>query len=313
MASVAVLLATYNGERYVGELLESLFAQSCTDWHLIVSDDGSQDGTPDILQRFLARYPDRMTLLPPHAATGSSKENFLYLTDSAAGYDYYMYCDQDDVWLPEKIGLTLDKMKETEAGQADVPCLVHTDLEVTDAGMRSQHQSFFYSSFLDPARDQLRYLLVQNIVTGCTVMFNRALRDLCCMQTDHDRIVIHDWWIALVCAACGGRISFLPRATILYRQHGGNVVGAKDVRSLRYMMGYLGRIRKNRSSLRASQAQAMNLLETLDSRLGDRERLLLAEYGRLGEKGKIGRIRVIIRNGIWLKGFKRKAGELLLI
>ena len=133
MASVAVLLATYNGERYVGELLESLFAQSCTDWHLIVSDDGSQDATPDILQRFLGRYPDRMTLLPPHAATGSSKENFLYLTEEAAGYDYYMYCDQDDVWLPEKIGLTLDKMKETEAGQADVPCLVHTDLEVTDA------------------------------------------------------------------------------------------------------------------------------------------------------------------------------------
>gem|GEM_PF-3779616 len=90
-------------------------------------------------------------------------------------------------------------------------------------------------------------------------------------------------------------------------------MGAKDVRSLRYALGYAARMQKNRSSLRASQAQALNLMETLGDRIPESGRRMLRDYGHIREKGKPGRIAVLFRHGIWLKGLKRKVGELLLI
>ena len=309
---IAILLATYNGEKYLRPLLESLFAQTEQDWQLLVSDDHSQDATPEILEEYAARYPDRIRLLSYETASGSSKANFLRLTSQAEGFPYLMYCDQDDVWKPDKIQKTLACMQRLENGQPEVPCLVHTDLAVVDEDEKLLHDSFFYSSMLDPRRDQLCQLLIQNIVTGCTMMINHALWQLAVLPADASKIVMHDMWLALLAASCG-RIGFLPEATILYRQHVGNVVGAKDVRSLRYIATFAGRIKQNSQSLQRCQAQGLELCHVLGDSLTAQQRQMLLAWGNIRQKNKLARWAILKRYHIWLLGYKRRLAELILI
>ena len=309
---MAILLAAYNGAAYLPQQLDSLFAQTDQDWDLLISDDCSRDETPGILRAYAARYPDRIRLIDHDAPTGSSQNNFMLLTRQAGDYDYLMYCDQDDVWNPDKVALTLQKMRETENGQRDVPCLVHTDLTVVDEGLNEKNESFFYSSMLRADRCQLHYLLIQNIVTGCTMMINHALWELAVLPAEEGAMRMHDGWFALIAAALG-RIGFVERPTMRYRQHGGNVVGASDVRSVRYIAAALGRLKKNRQSILDTQRQAGALAHTLGDRLSKEQRNLLTGYANLHAQGKLGRLRFVARNRIWLLGWRRKLVEIMLI
>ena len=309
---IAILLATCNGAKYLRPLLDSLFAQKEQSWQLLSSDDGSTDGTCAILEEYRLRYPRKVLLLKKERPSGSTQNNFMFLTRQAEGYPYLMYCDQDDVWLPEKITLTLQKMRETEAGAPDVPCLVHTDLAVTDASLRITDGSFFHSSGLDPRRCALRQLLIQNMVTGCTMMINAALRRLAAETADMEGMLMHDWWFSLL-AAAQGRIGFEPTATILYRQHGGNVVGAKDARSLRYLARRAVHVRQNRQALWRSARQADALRTALGPRLSPGQQSLLADYGGLPGKSKPVRLYIVLRHGIWKAGWKLRLGEVIAI
>ena len=127
---IAILMATYNGEKYLREQIDSLLNQTCQDWHLYVHDDGSKDGTVNIVKSYAERYPDKVTLLdyPPQ---GGACRNFLSLLEKAEAR-YYMFCDQDDVWLPEKIALSLEEMKRQEALHLQKPVVIHTDLHIVD-------------------------------------------------------------------------------------------------------------------------------------------------------------------------------------
>lgn len=310
-AKIAILMATYNGARYLRAQLDSLLNQQEQDWQLIVSDDGSTDETPQILAEYQARLPQKITLLS-HAPTGSSRANFMLLTRQAGAFDYVMYCDQDDVWLPQKVGMTLRKMREIEGDQRQVPCLVHSDLSVVDEELKLQQESFFYSSMLRPDRDPLHYLVIQNIVTGCTMMINHALWQLAVLPCDESAMRMHDMWFALIASSLG-RIGFVNRPTMLYRQHSGNVVGAKNVRSLRYIAAAFSRLRQNRESIRQCQRQAGALADTLGDRLRAEQRALLTAYADCAGQSKFARWRVIFKYRIWLLGWRRKIAELLLI
>ena len=311
-AKIAILLATYNGARYLREQLDSILAQEEQDWHLLVSDDGSRDETPEILLEYQACYPQRITLVDHDRPTGSSMANFMLLTRRAGDYDYVMYCDQDDVWLPQKIGVTLDKMRETEKGRPGTPCLVHTDLKVANEDLSVKNESFFYSSMLRADRNQLNHLLIQNIVTGCTMMINHALWELAVLPVTGGEMRMHDGWFALIAAAMG-RIGFVAAPTMLYRQHGDNVVGAKNVRSFRYIAAAPGRLRENSRSIRLSQSQAGALAQTLGDRLSTEQRRMLKAYAGLRRHGKLKRLAIVCRYRIWLFGWRRKLAELILI
>ena len=311
-AKIAILLAAYNGERYLREQLDSILAQDNQDWQLIISDDGSRDATPGILLEYAQRYPQKITLAEHDAPTGSSMANFMLLTRLAGDYDYVMYCDQDDVWLPQKVSITLQKMRETENGQPDVPCLVHTDLKVVREDLSIQNESFFYSSMLRSDRDQLNHLLIQNIVTGCTMMINHALWKLAVLPVTGGEMRMHDGWFALIAAAVG-RIGFVDAPTILYRQHSDNVVGAKNVRSFHYIAAAPGRLRQNSHSIRLSQSQAGALAQTLGDRLSPDQRQMLSEYADLRRHGKLKRLAVVFHYRIWLLGWRRKLAEFILI
>jgi len=226
-SNVCILCATYNGMPYVREQIASIQAQTHRHWQLLIRDDGSTDGTLDALVN-LARSDRRIQIVDDGLGNQGAAQNFARLLEQpeAAAARRLMFADQDDVWHEDKIAQSLDALEAAEAALGpDVPILVHTDLEVVDADLRPLHGSFMQFQHLQPhVRLPLKTLLMQNLVTGCTVMFNQALRRIAVPIPGE--AVLHDWWLAL-CAAATGQIEFVARPTIRYRQHASNAVGAQ--------------------------------------------------------------------------------------
>ena len=220
---ISVLLATYNGDHYVAELLDSLIAQTMPCFSIIISDGGSQDRTVEILERFCNRFPDRITILPHAEGRLDVRSNFNRLIDAARS-PYILFCDQDDFWLSSKIEITMARMKllEQEFGRS-VPLMVHTDLSVTDAHLRVIDRSFVAGSGIIPKENDILSLLFRNVATGCTMAVNRPLYLLA--SPVPTAAVMHDHWLASV-AAAAGHIGYVEDSTVLYRQHDGNAVGA---------------------------------------------------------------------------------------
>lgn len=222
---VAILLAVYNGERYLGDLLHSLMKQSYSDFKIYIRDNCSTDDTANVLQTWKERYPHKIELFTADSNKGCIA-NFAALLN-LTNAPYVMFCDHDDVWLPNKIALTMQKMEQMQSiyGQAH-PIVVHTDLTVVDAELNIIAPSLWKVSKLNTSESCYNFsrLLVQNQLTGCTMMLNRALIDLA--KPIPPKCIMHDWWIALV-ASCLGSIGTVRQSTILYRQHGSNDTGAK--------------------------------------------------------------------------------------
>jgi len=312
-SEVVILMATYNGAEYLREQLDSIVHQDFTDWTLLVSDDGSFDFTPQILEEYAQRFPERIFLLKKDTPGGSAKKNFLLLTanaEQAGGFSYVMYSDQDDCWDPGKIRLTLRKMRETEAGHPETHCLVHTDLRVADERLAILAPSFFQYSGIRPERDQLPMLLVQNVVTGCTMMLNRSLWQLAVRQADPEKIQMHDWWFALL-AAAAGKIGLEPHATIAYRQHGSNSVGAQTGHGTQMVVSGMKKGGANRRQLTDSMVQAGLLLKTIPDCLTKPQKELLRAYADGAEKGKWYRVKTSLRYGIWKSSFIKRIAQVL--
>lgn len=232
---IDVLLTTYNGEKYLQALLDSLEGQTCGDWRLIAVDDCSRDGTVAILRRFQQLSAHEVEIHVNEKGEGCGKNNFFRLLHFAQS-PYIMFCDQDDVWLESKIEKSMAGMRALEeqfGGKG--PLLVYTDLVVVDEALRTIDRSFYHYSSYGPDLPLSR-LLCQNQVTGCTILANRQLYQLCARAREYDRICMHDSWFALA-ALTFGHARFIDEGLILYRQHGDNTVGAPDTKSLRYKLG----------------------------------------------------------------------------
>lgn len=228
---IAVLMATYNGARYLAEQLSSLQAQTYKKWRLYVRDDSSTDDTVSILNSFIAG-DERIVLLPGRTKLGA-RDNFMSLLSEIEA-EYYMFCDQDDVWLPEKMEVTLRKMRETENRRGNCPVVVHTDLKVVDARLNELCPSFWEMARIKP--ELLRTFneaAGHNLVTGCTMMLNRQARAQ--SFPVGDAALMHDVWITLCVLRAGGVVTEVRKHTMLYRQHGRNTIGANDLRS-NYLM-----------------------------------------------------------------------------
>ncbi len=225
---VGILMATYNGAKYLKEQIDSIINQTFRNWLLVIHDDGSSDLTLDIIKGYINKYSDKIILIEDNIKCGSAKENFFHLINIAKAnfnFDYIMFSDQDDVWLPEKIEITLDKMIETEKKYGkDKPIIVYTDLKVVDENLKLFDNSFWEYQKINPLDNSLNCLLLENTVTGCTMMINKVLFNK--IISDNNAI-IHDWWIALICRVNNGIIVPIKQQTILYRQHGKNDIGAK--------------------------------------------------------------------------------------
>lgn len=223
---VEILLATHNGGRYLQAQLDSLTGQSYRHWRVRVRDDASQDNTRDIISRFEQANPAHVAGVYQANPHCGAKNNFGQLLEVADG-DYFLFADQDDVWLPYKIEHLLARAKALELQYPGKPILVHSDLMVANADLKPLAASFWqYQSLKPQSGAHFKRLLIENCVTGCACLFNRRLLELA--RPLPIEAIMHDWWLALVASAFGV-IDSLPETTLLYRQHAHNNVGARPV------------------------------------------------------------------------------------
>jgi glycosyltransferase involved in cell wall biosynthesis len=314
--TIDILLATCNGEPFLEEQLDSLLAQTCRGWRLLVRDDGSSDGTREILENYRSRYPDLIMIIPSEGQNLGACGNFSCLLGQADA-PYVMFCDQDDVWLPEKIETTLAAMQELERqhGVAS-PLLIHTDLKVVDEQLTVIGESLWRFQGAKPQRlTKLNRVLMQNFATGCTVMINRALRDLTVPVPKGARI--HDWWLALVATAFG-RVAAVASPTVLYRQHGRNDSGAVRWDFIAEVQVFFLRERRQaaiarRDSVLASlEGQATAFADRYEERLSPAERRMLHSFCSLRSRNFIMRRYLMLRYGFFYSNALWNLGMLLL-
>jgi glycosyltransferase involved in cell wall biosynthesis len=209
---VAVLMSTYNGARHLEAQLDSLRAQEDIQVRVHVRDDGSTDGTIAVLNSYAAGWPN---LAPPTQGPNlGPAASFLELLVTAPDeVDYYAFCDQDDVWLPDKLARAVEALS-ADAGPA-LYCSNVTCVDDNLAVLGTPRENG------DP---RLQHLLFENIAYGCTTVMNRAARQAIATRPPERGVIMHDWWCALVVAALG-EVRYDPGSHILYRQHGGNTIG----------------------------------------------------------------------------------------
>ena len=257
--TIDILLSTYNGEPFLEELLQSLKDQSYSKWKLLIRDDGSNDRSTEILNAFGEKEPDKVRIVRDSKKHLGPKKSFEALLQFSSA-DYIMFCDQDDVWMPDKIRDTLDKMLEMEQQNPGLPMLVFTDLTVTDKNLKVIHPSLWEYTKVNPENiNNIYRLLVNNPVVGCTVMIDKAVKSA--VLPIPERAVMHDWWIVLNVAR-KGRVGFLTRPTIWYRLHDRNNLGVSGANG-KY---YLGRILRFSTTI-SQNINAIKMLNSLDFRL----------------------------------------------
>ena len=230
---IAILMATYNGRKFLGEQIDSILSQSSRQWHLYIHDDGSTDGTIELLNDYAEKYPEWVTILD-YPSQGGALQNFMSLLEKVEAY-YYMFSDQDDVWHPTKVELSYQAMQEQEALHPDKPIIVHSDVRVVDGDLNLLHPSYREYGHIYPDAVKDFKSCVINITLGCAMLFNRKARAVS-LDRSWKHALMHDGWVTTRTFAENGIVYAMPEALLEYRNHGDNTVGATD--GSRFTVGY---------------------------------------------------------------------------
>lgn len=305
---IDILMAVYNGEKYLSQQIDSILAQSSRDWHLHICDDGSADRSYEIVLDYAQRYPEQITAQKNETPSGSACANFMGMLKRSQA-EYVMFSDQDDFWLPDKVRLTFEKMKQMEQVYGDSPLLVHTEMEIVDSELNRISPSFTRFQRLNPQCNTLNRLLCQNNVTGCTVMINRSLADLVKDAPAGD-MLMHDWWIALAAAAFG-RIGFVDQPLNRYRQHGGNQLGAVNNGSLTGAARIVKERLRTKKRVSVTFRQAKLFAEYYEDRLFKEAKRILDIYTEIPFCKKAKRIYKLVRYGFLKQNFMAAVGQLI--
>ena len=228
MTAIDIILPYYNGSKYIKEQLESIEKNDTEgiNLRLIVINDASKSDEAEYLK----------SILPANALYLENEKNLGVIKTVERGLEistapYIMLCDQDDVWLPNKIKHSLNRLKDIEGND---PTLVYTDLVIVDKDLNTIHPSM-HAYYKHDHGSVYPAILFHNIVTGCTVIFNRKLLEFALPFPE--KVTMHDHWIA-ICAVFAGKAELLDEATILYRQHGSNQVGVPEDNSLNKLINF---------------------------------------------------------------------------
>ncbi|WP_246475084.1 glycosyltransferase family 2 protein [Pseudomonas folii] len=265
---VGILLCTYNGETYLKGQIESFIAQSYEHWQLFVSDDGSTDGTGKILQDYQALLGENMFVF--NGPKEGFAQNFMSLIrNKTINCDYYAFSDQDDIWLPDKLERSLAALANNEQNAPSLYCsrTQHIDSE---GNLTSVSPSFIKPPSFSNA-------LVQSLAGANTMLINESARKLLARTDLQATVIAHDWLAYLIVSGCGGLIVFDQEPTLLYRQHGANIIGANTgiqnrIRRVRDMLGGMSKYWNEKNLL---------ILREYTSELTPHNRLLLGYFEQL--------------------------------
>jgi Glycosyltransferases involved in cell wall biogenesis len=219
---VSILLSVYNGDKYLADLLDSIINQSCNDFTLYIRDDGATDSSLSIMRDYSKRF-DNIVLIDDFNNLGS-KYSFLYMMCMIES-DYYMFCDQDDVWKTDKVKISLNSLKKMERNYPDTPLIIHTDLEIVDGNLNTIAKSYWKHLKIPVDMPHTFEMMCHfNDVTGCAMAFNKSARNLYFKYKDVllPKHVYHDLLISLLTVKYGGLIIPVHQSTILFRRHGQN-------------------------------------------------------------------------------------------
>ena len=283
---VNILMSTYNGQEFIAQQIQSIQKQTFENWNLLIRDDGSSDETPKIIADF-AKSDARIRFI-----NADKRDNFgviknFYTLLKYEKADYYFFSDQDDVWQPQKLELTLASV-EKENNQ--IPLMVYTDLTVVDRDLQVLHDSMIKTQS-HHANTSLLEELTENTVTGGTMMVNHCLAKQ--WKQCYDDLIMHDWYLALLATSLG-KLIYLDETTELYRQHESNVLGARTwSKRLKNWLRPHRLVKKYWWLVTSSQQQASHLLE-LD--LPAANKAIIQAYVTLLDQSFLNRIK-------WLKQY----------
>ncbi len=292
---ICILLASYNGEKFIGDQLDSLLQQTYADWKLFIRDDGSTDKTVCIIKKYVEK-DKRINLLNDDKKNLGSCQNFAALMNAAGGqYQYIMFCDQDDFWLPFKIEETLALMKQMEKQQEKkAAVLVYTNFEYVYNNLKTiSSRKNFHATRV--SKLSFAHLLAQNPAYGCTMMLNKQLADM----VDHIPLQAenHDYWVALVASALG-KIFYLNKTTILYRQHDNNISTNYNSNSLIKRFKRIVLQRKNFEDVRKKRSMAIAFKAAYFDSLCNSYKRILNDYISLFTNKSTAKVLINIQNGV---------------
>lgn len=301
---VQIVVATYNGAAFLEEQLASIQSQTYQDFRVEICDDGSTDETREIAGAF-CKNDNRFTLHENRQNVGYVKNFLMGIRRSRA--EYIMLCDQDDIWQKDKIAVTLEAMQQEEKTAQEAPVLVFTDATNYDSKTGENKGSFHKNSHLDTKKVDSAHLFMENKCIGCTIMVNRNIQPFLCELPEEIRV--HDWWLALICSHFG-KIAYVEKETLLYRQHGANMIGGTSF--VAYIKKRLSAISDQRAALLATYRQGAAFVRVFADRMPPSQREVAECFARLQTAGWLERRYLILRYGFQKSGWARNAGLFFL-
>ncbi|MDB5506239.1 MAG: glycosyl transferase [Devosia sp.] len=285
---VLVLLATYNGAAYLDEQLASIAAQNIAGVDLVASDDGSTDGTLDLLTRWQAQWSKGSFAIRPGPQQGVAA-NFrsLILCDAALAAEFAAFSDQDDIWLPDHLSRGVAVHRAGDGTRPGLYC-ERTEIIAEDGTPRDFSPLF-------RRQPDFRNALIQSIAGGNTMVFNRTALDLLQEAARRARFSYHDWWAYMMITGGGGWVHYETEPHVRYRQHGGNLIGENNswrARFFRFGALLRGQFTEwNRDNLVALTASA--------DQLTPEARVTIAEFETARTAGLLRRLAALARSGVY--------------
>ena len=249
---VQILLATFNGEKYLPEQLDSILNQEYKSWELLIHDDGSIDNTISILNEYQKNYPKKIKLLIDQEIFSSASRNFFHLINNRSRKaNLYCLCDQDDIWHKSKLKKIIERYDSKEDKK---PTLIHSDLSLIDANCNLLEKS--HNKLINYQKDFITKdtSLYYNPVQGCAMSINAALAD---KIIDCKYMVMHDWWILLSAIYENSSVIYIKLPLVKYRQHSDNILGYKKINLLILLIRLIFKIPRYIKNVKNAYAQSI--------------------------------------------------------
>jgi len=223
-----ILLSTYNGEKFVEQQLDSLMKQDYENLEVLIRDDGSQDNTVSIIEEYSKQYPNIKVIKGTNKGVIASF--FELALNASETAEFFAFCDQDDYWKPTKVSRAISLLEKEDAS---IPLLYFSRLDIVDDKLQ-----FIKHSQIPPQEVGLENAIIQNVATGCTIVFNKAMLKLFASHVPaKENITMHDAWFYLLGAAFG-KLVYDKESHLLYRQHSSNTLGMADNKVKSAMIRY---------------------------------------------------------------------------